>query len=74
MCPVCAARESSTGGATTATGAAASRGAALLLRVWDDDGEPRARLIGVDPPYRTVATAHGVDAICDAVRAWIARH
>jgi len=45
-------------------------GAALILRVWRDDGL-RARLLAVDPPQRTVATAQGVDEICDAVRAWL---
>jgi hypothetical protein len=49
-----------------------SEGAALLLRVWRD-GDLRARLLGVDPPYRTVATAQGIDGICDAVRAWLSR-
>jgi hypothetical protein len=65
-CPVCARREAAGRRGTGTPG----RDRALLLRVWYDDG-PRARLIGVDPPYRTVATAHGTDAICDAVRAWL---
>jgi len=52
--------------------AAGTGGAALLLRVWHED-DVRARLIGVDPPYRTVATAQGIDGVCDAVRAWLTR-
>ena len=47
-------------------------GTALLLRVWRE-GDLRARLIGVDGGHRTVATAQGIDAICDAVRAWLTR-
>ena len=46
-------------------------GAALLLRVWRDGDVVRARLLGVEPPHRTVATAQGTDAICAAVRAWL---
>jgi hypothetical protein len=64
-CRVCEARD--------AAGAAPDvAAAALLLRVWHDDGL-RARLLGVDPPHRTVATAAGVDGICDAVREWLNR-
>ena len=67
-CPVCVRRDAA-GPRDTGTPA---RGGALLLRVWYDDG-PSARLIGVDPPYRTDATAHGADAICDAVWTWLTR-
>jgi hypothetical protein len=48
--------------------------AALLLRVWLEEGKVRCRLLGVsdasDPPA-TVAVAQGVDEICDAVRSWL---
>ena len=49
------------------------RDAALLLRVWQEDGGIRARLLGVGPQRRTVATAQGIDAICDGVRTWLRR-
>lgn len=56
--------------------AAGGRTAALLLRVWFEEGgaQPRARLLtatGSDP--QTVATAQGVDDICTAVRTWLTR-
>lgn len=79
-CRVCALREAhdGTGSANTLpeqryrAAPAPQDGAALLLRVWRED-DLRARLLGVDEPYRTVATASGIDAICDAVRAWLQR-
>ena len=67
-CLVCARRDAA--GSPDVASRAGS--AALLLRVWYEDGL-RARLLGVDAPYRTVATAQGADEICDAVRAWLAR-
>jgi hypothetical protein len=48
--------------------------AALLLRVWHQDDELRARLIFVTDPSSppSVATAlQGLDAIGDAVRRWL---
>jgi hypothetical protein len=46
----------------------------LIIRAWksSDTGQLRARLIenGGDAP-RTWATAAGVDAICEAVHAWL---
>ena len=53
----------------------AERTGVLVMRVWTEPGRPelRARLIetdGVDGGETTVAAA-GIDAICDAVRAWL---
>jgi hypothetical protein len=48
--------------------------AALLLRVWPEGDELRCRLLGFpDLSARpgVVAVAHGIDAICDAVRRWL---
>ena len=48
--------------------------AALLLRVWPEGDELRCRLLGfpdLSARPRVVAVAHGIDAICDAVRRWL---
>jgi hypothetical protein len=52
---------------------AGTTGAALLVRAWRDGDVVRARLLAVEPPHRTVATAEGADAVCDAVRTWLSR-
>jgi len=67
-CPVCVRRDA----ARPPDVVTPAGGGALLLRVWNEDGL-RARLLGVDAPYRTVATAQGADEICAAVRAWLGR-
>jgi hypothetical protein len=48
-------------------------GAALLVRAWRDGDVLRVRLLAVEGSRRTVATAAGVDAACDAVRSWLSR-
>jgi len=48
-------------------------GAVLLVRAWREGDVVRARLLAVGPAQRTVATAQGADAVCDAVRAWLGR-
>jgi hypothetical protein len=75
LCRACREREPGDGvsTATALTGPAEGPTAALLLRVWQDAG-PRARLLAVADaatPPASIGVAHGVDAICDAVRAWL---
>jgi hypothetical protein len=68
-CRVCALDRAGAGPRAAAGGA----GAALVVRAWREGGVLRARLLAVEPPHRTVATAQGTDAVCDAVRAWLGR-
>ena len=49
----------------------AQREAAILIRAWQEGDGVRARLLRANPPHRTVATAHGIEAICDAIQAWL---
>jgi hypothetical protein len=77
MCLACRRGRPRAPGETFGLGLGSSRApdatAALLIRVWEDDGL-RARLMGVRDPSAAPtpwATAHGVDGICDAVRAWL---
>jgi hypothetical protein len=69
-CRVCALDRDLTGAGPRTGGGA---GAALLVRAWREGGVLRARLLAVEPPHRTVATAQGADDVCDAVRAWLSR-
>jgi len=52
---------------------AGDAGAVLLVRAWRDGDVLRARLLAAGPSHRTVATAQGVDAVCDALRSWLSR-
>jgi hypothetical protein len=50
------------------------RGAVLVVSVWTGDGDLRARLTATDDLAGVagpLGAAHGVDGICDAVRAWL---
>jgi hypothetical protein len=49
-------------------------GAALMVRVWFEEGDLRVRLTATDDlegPARTLGVAGDVDDACDLVRAWL---
>jgi hypothetical protein len=49
-------------------------GAALMVRVWFDEGDLRVRLTATDDlesPARTLGVAGDVDDACDLVRTWL---
>lgn len=49
-------------------------GAALMVRVWFDEGELRVRLTAADDlegPAHTLGVAGDVDGACDLVRTWL---
>lgn len=50
-------------------------GAALMVRVWFDEGDLRVRLTATDDlegPAHTLGVAGDVDGACDLVRTWLA--
>jgi hypothetical protein len=49
-------------------------GAALMVRVWFEEGDLRVRLTATDDlegPARTLGVAGDVDGACDLVRTWL---
>jgi hypothetical protein len=51
-----------------------SAGAALVVRVWFDEGDLRVRLTATDDlegPAHSLGVAGDVDGACDLVRTWL---
>ena len=49
-------------------------GAALMVRVWFDEGDLRVRLTATDDlegPAHTLGVAGDVDGACDLIRTWL---